>query len=560
MTPKTIKSRIQICACLAGIPAFLIGLRLFWLQTVRHENLAGMAERSFSRTVSEVGPRGRIYTINGQLLAESIVTWDAAIFKKDLKNPARDIAALSTTLKLPPDFAARVRRGINFVPVKKGLDREAYDAVNALKINGLVLEPRQTRYYPSGDLARDVIGLVGPEKGLTGTELLYDKVLKGTVDKREVIRDATGRIIFQDNIGEASHPRDLYLTLDRDIQYFTQEALRVMADKTKAALGMAIVQDPDTGEILAMTSWPEDNSKLPPVEWVYEPGSTFKSITVAAAIEKNIVTEKDTFYCEQGAWKLNNKVTIHDHEPEGTLTLSGVMERSSNVGAAKIGLKLGVKDYYLYAKSFGFGAKAGLGFYGESAGILRPLEKFALVDLAVGSFGHGIAATPLQVIGAYSALANGGRLYEPRLVHHITEYDGKEVFRNSPVVVRQAVTPETSNRVKAILRAVVEKGTGKPAAIPGYSMGGKTGTANKIDPRTGKYMKGRNVASFCGFFPFDHPRYTILVVMDSPKGLVYGGDSAAPVFREIAKRIITIKGIKPDVAIAPGAAPAQAAR
>ena len=559
MIAQTLKKRIQICAGLAVLPGLMICGRLFWLQTFRHENLSATASREFNRTVSEIGPRGRIFGADGELLSQSIVTWDAGLFKKDLAEPARAAADLTRVLSLPPVFREKLRKGKNFVPIKKGLDRQAFEAVKALKLKGVVLEPVQSRYYPSGDLARSIIGVTRAEHGLTGIELLYDKVLSGRVSRREVVRDAAGRVIFQARENE-SRPRDLHLTIDKNIQYFTQEAVRKAVEKNRADLGMALVQDPRSGRILAMSVWPMNVEKIEPVEWVYEPGSTFKALTLAAALEKGIVSERDTFFCENGAWAFNSKVTLHDHEPEKNLTLSGVIERSSNIGAAKIGLKLGVKDFYLYTKAFGFGAKSGLGFHGESSGILRPLESFKQIDLAVGSYGHGIAATPLQVLNAYSALANGGRLYEPRLVEKITEFEGEEVFRNEPAVIRQVISPGVSGRVKAILRAVVEKGTGKNAAVPGYSISGKTGTSKKIDPKTGKYLTGRNVASFAGFFPAAEPQYTILVVLDNPKGLTYGGETAAPAFREIAGKIINLKGLKPDAPLprkqkVPAAAP-----
>ncbi len=527
--------------------------RLFWLQTFRHENLSATASKEFNRTVSEIGPRGRIFDAGGELLAESIVAWDAGLYKKDLDEPARALAALTRALALPPSFREKFRKAKNFVPLKRGLDRQTCEAVKALKLKGVVLEAVQNRYYPSGDLARGIIGVTRAENGLTGIELLYDKVLSGRVSRREVVRDAAGRVIFQDRLDKEARPRDLHLTIDKNIQYFAQEAVRKAVEKNRADLGMALVQDPESGRILAIATWPLDLEKIEPVEWVYEPGSTFKAITLAGALEKGIVSENDTFFCENGAWAFNSKVTLHDHEPEKTLTLSGVIEHSSNIGAAKIGLKLGVKDFYLYVKAFGFGAKSGLGFHGESAGILRPLESFKQIDLAVGSYGHGLAATPLQVLNAYSALANGGRLFAPRLVEKITEFEGEEVFKNEPVVIRQAVAPGISGRVKAILRAVVEKGTGKNAAVPGYSIAGKTGTSKKIDPRTGKYLTGKNVASFAGFFPVPEPRYTILVVLDNPKGLTYGGETAAPAFREIAGKIINLKGLKADAPLAPKA-------
>ncbi len=559
MIAKTLITRIHTCALIAGLPVLMIGARLFWLQTVRHENLSETASKEFNRTVSEIGPRGRIFGAGGELLAESIVTWEAGLFKKDLDEPERAVAELTRVLSLPRSFRDKFRKGKNFVPVKKGLDRDAFEAVKALKLKGVTLEPSQSRYYPAGDIARQLIGVTRSDKGLTGLELLYDKVLSGKVSKREVVRDAAGRVIFEDRREKEAKPRDLHLTIDKNIQYFTQEAIQRITEKSRAELGMALVQDPQSGRILAMASWPMDVEKIETVEWVYEPGSTFKAITLAAALDTGIASERDTYYCEKGAWAFNSLVTLHDHEPESTLTLSEVIERSSNIGTAKIGLKLGVKDFYLYTKAFGFGSKSGLGFYGESAGLLRPLERFKQIDLAVGSYGHGIAATPLQVLNAYSALANGGKLYEPRLVESITDYEGEEIFNHAPAVIRQAIPPGISGRVKRILRSVVEKGTGKNAAVPGYSIAGKTGTSKKIDPRTGKYLTGKNVASFAGFFPVPDPQYTILVVLDNPKGLTYGGETAAPAFQEIAKKIITLKGIKPDAPLPQKSAP-QAAR
>jgi cell division protein FtsI (penicillin-binding protein 3) len=556
MTAQTLKTRIQICAALAAIAPLLIGARLFWLQTFRHEKLSETASKEFKRTVSEIGPRGRVFGAGGELLAESIVTWDAGLYKKELEAeakkrkdpgyPARVAAEVSRVLALPPAFKEKYRKAKNFVPLKKDLDRAASEAVKALNFKGVALQAVQSRYYPSGDIARNVIGVTREEKGLTGVELLYDRVLSGQVSRREIVRDNSGKVIFQDQLEKEARPRDLHLTIDKNIQYFAQEAVRKAVEKNRAELGMALVQDPNSGRILAMATWPSDVQKIEPVEWVYEPGSTFKSITLAAALEEGIASEASTFYCENGAWAFNSKVTLHDHEPEKTLNLSEVIERSSNIGTAKIGLKLGVQSFYRYVKAFGFGAKSGLGFAGESAGLLRPLDKFKPIDLAVGSYGHGIAATPLQVLNAYSALVNGGRLFEPRLVEKITEFEGDVVFKNEPAVIRQTIAPGIGGRVKKILRAVVDSGTGKNAAVPGYSVGGKTGTSKKIDPRTGKYLTGRNVASFAGFFPVPEPQYTILVIIDNPRGLTYGGETAAPAFREIASKIITLKGLKAD--------------
>ncbi len=550
MIAQTIRTRIKLCLLFAALPAIPIGLRLFYLQTIKSQDLTDRASSEFKRTVKEVGPRGRIFDASGSLLAESIITWDCALFKKELRDPARDLEALAAALNIhKKELQAKYRKAKNFLPVKKDLDKAAAEKVRALKLAGVALEAKQNRYYPSGNLARNILGLIGGGRGLTGMELLYDKVLSGTVSSREIIRDgskAGGKVIFQGRTDEGQAPLDLHLTIDKNIQFFAQEAIKKYADKNRADLAMALVQDPATGRILAMATYPENALKLEPVEWVYEPGSTFKTVTLAAALEKGTASTGDTYNCEKGAWALNTKVTIHDHEPEGTLSLSGVMERSSNIGAAKIGLKLGVENFYLYVKSFGFGTKTGLGFYGESPGILRPIGRYRQVDLAVGSYGHGIAATPIQVLNAYSAVANGGTLMETRLVEKITDADGKAVFANEPAAVRRVVSKATDDTVKEILRKVVDRGTGKNAAVPGYAIAGKTGTSKKIDPKTGKYLTNTNVASFCGFFPADKPQYTILVILDNPRVLHYGGETAAPAFQEIAKKIITMKGLKPD--------------
>ncbi len=547
MTAKTLRTRIQACLFIAALPAIPIAFRLFYLQTIKHANLSATAGREFNRTVSETGPRGRIFDSQGNILAESIITWNCSLFKKELQDPPGALSALASALAIPKkDLQSKFRKSKSFVSVKKDLDRVQAEAVKALNLKGVLLEAGQSRYYPSGNLARNILGVVGSDKGLTGIEALYDKVLTGQVLRREVVRDNSGKIIYKNESEGEAAPMDIYLTIDKNIQFFAQEAIKKYAEKNRSDLAMVLVQDPNTGRILAMATYPEALEKIEPVEWVYEPGSTFKTVTVSAALEKNVVTTGDTFYCENGAWAFNNKVTIHDHEPEKTLTLSGVMERSSNIGAAKIGIKLGLENYYLYTKAFGFGTKTGLGFPGESAGILRPIEKYRTVDLAVGSYGHGIAATPLQVVNAYSAVANGGELLETRLVDRITDTGGTIKFKNETSVIRRVISSRTYNTIKDILVNVVDSGTGKNAGVPGYLVAGKTGTSKKIDPRTGEYITNKNVASFCGFFPADKPQYTILVILDNPKLFHYGGETAAPAFQDIVKKIITLKGIRPD--------------
>ena len=428
---------------------------------------------------------------------------------------------------------------------KRKLNKPVHERLKALKLKGVFFDARQDRFFPNSKLAKNIIGVVGDNKGVTGIEYLYDKALGGHISKRGIIRDANGKIIYRDRLTKESKPLDIYLTLDKNIQFFSNEVIKKYVKKTKAELGMVIIQEPATGNIVSMASYPQHVSKIEPVQWVYEPGSTFKAMTLAAALEKKIVSLKDKFYCENGAWNFTPKIILHDHEPEGTLDISEIIEKSSNIGTAKIGMKLGVKNFYFFARAFGFGAKTGLGFSGESRGIMRPMKKYKPIDLAVSSYGHGISVTPLQLINAFSAIANHGILMEPKIIKKISNFQEKTVFKEKPVKVRRVISSKTADTVKNILVNVVENGTGRQTFIPNYSIAGKTGTTKKLDDK-GRYQTNINITSFCGFFPADKPLYTILVILDHPKKYVYASETAVPAFRDIVKKLIILKGIKPD--------------
>ncbi|MEI7481289.1 MAG: hypothetical protein WCK75_02955, partial [Elusimicrobiota bacterium] len=263
------RTRIQACLFIAALPAIPIALRLFYLQTINHENLSATAGREFNRTVSETGPRGRIFDSQGNILAESIITWNCSLFKKELEDPPGALSALASALAIPKkDLQSKFRKSRNFVSVKKNLDRAQAEAVKALNLKGILLEAGQSRYYPSGDLARNILGVVGSDKGLTGVEALYDKVLTGQVLHREVVRDNSGKIIYKNTSEGEAAPMDIYLTIDKNIQFFAQEAIKKYAEKNRSDLAMVLVQDPNTGRILAMATYPEDLEKIEPVEWV----------------------------------------------------------------------------------------------------------------------------------------------------------------------------------------------------------------------------------------------------------------------------------------------------
>ncbi|MBI4655738.1 MAG: penicillin-binding protein 2 [Elusimicrobia bacterium] len=546
MATKTFRTRIKICAYLAVFPVIPISGKLFYLQTIKHADLSKTASKAVNKDIFETGPRGRILDSEGNVLVESITAWDCSILKKEVAEPQKMLHQLPPLVNMPPlEFASKYKKTRNYLSVKKNLDRETFEKIEKLKIKGISLEPKYKRYYPSGNIARGLLGIAGEEKGLTGIELLYDRVLGGRVNKREILRDAKGKIIYR-NETEEGQPLDVHTTIDKNIQFFAQEMIKKYTDKYMANLGIVIVQAPHTGRILAMSSYPEDPEKTIPVEWVYEPGSTFKIVTLSAALEKGIAAPEDKFFCENGKWQFNGAVAINDHEPEQTLSVSEIIERSSNIGTAKIALKLGLENYYYYTKIFGFGTKTGLGFYGESAGIQKPMKNYRPVDLVTGSYGHGIGATPVQMVNAFSAIANGGNLMEPIVVDEIRNAQGLTVFANEPLALRRVVSEETAALVKNILEKAVLFGTGKQAAIAGYSIAGKTGTSKKRDS-SGNYVSKQYVVSFCGFFPAENPLYTILVIMDHPKTpQQYAAETAVPCFREIAKKIITLKGIPPD--------------
>lgn len=546
MAARTFQARIKICALFCVFPVLPITGRLFYIQIIKHENLSKIAISEFKGSVSQMGPRGSILDANGNILAQSIVTWNCYILKNQVQEPNRIFNEIPRILNISQkELIAKYNKSKNYVSIMQNLDREKYEKIDNLKIKGVILEPKQSRYYPSGNLARSVIGIASEDKGLTGIELIYDKLLRGSLSKREIIRDALGKTIYKNKGENGNSPFNIYLTLDKNIQFFAQEFLAKSVDKLQADLGIVIVQNPKTGQILAMATYPEDLEKVYPVEWVYEPGSTFKIFTLASALDKNIANPSDKFFCENGSWKYSDRWTIRDHKPEGILTLSEVIERSSNIGTAKLSLKIGIANLYSYMRSFGFGTKTELSFPGESSGLIRPFEHYKEIDLITNSYGHGIGVTPIQLINAVSAIGNGGYLMEPKIVEKIVNSDGKVVFANKPFKVRRVISERSALMVKDIMERAVESGTGKQSSMSLYRIAGKTGTSRKIN-EYGEYVSNKHVSSFCGFFPASDPQYSMLVILDYPKTSYYGSETAAPLFKEIAKKIIILKGIKPD--------------
>jgi cell division protein FtsI (penicillin-binding protein 3) len=382
--------------------------------------------------------------------------------------------------------------------------------------------------------------------GLAGVELTLDSRLQGRPARFDLIRDGAGRTIYKSAAKDASTPAPVRLTIDRDVQYLAEKALRDGAARSRFESGDLVVEDPNTGEILAMASWPPTPLKNPSVQDAYEPGSTFKIVTALAALDAGLVKPDQTFDAENGRWEIVPGVVITDVEREGSLTLAQILEKSSNIGISKVSALLGAVPFYRMCRVLGFGARTGIRLPGETAGNLKPLSDLTKVGLASASYGYGQQVSPLQVVSAYSAIADGGILREPKLI-----LDGKP-----PVEVRRVASRSAVAKLQRMLEGVVDRGTGMTARIPGYRIAGKTGTAREIDPETHRYSSTDYTASFIGFLPVSAPRWTILVVLNAPKRSYYGAQTAAPIFRQLAERLLALDAVPPD---APGDAELAAA-
>jgi cell division protein FtsI (penicillin-binding protein 3) len=428
--------------------------------------------------------------------------------------------------------------------LKRKMALEETKKVRDLDLPCVGLQADELRGYPNGALGRPVLGDVNQDgRGASGLELAFDRDISGRSVPVRLRRDGAGRALSRE-ASESTPPPDLTLTLDRTVQYFAEAALDEALAARKASAGTVIIQDPANGDILAMAVRPSDPLRNPAVQDVYEPGSTFKAVVTAAVLEAGLLKPEDSVDCENGRWQLTPSVVIKDHDKQGRIPLSDVIRHSSNIGTGKLGLRLGGKEFFRFARLFGFGYRTGVPLPGESPGLL-PEGKVDDVRLANAAFGQGVAVTALQLSAAYAALANGGDLYEPRLVRSVGG-----TGERAPVLVRRIASPAAIRSLRAMFADVVERGTGMSAAVPGFSAAGKTGTAQKIDPATRKYSSSDYVASFAGWVPAEKPRWSILVVVDSPRGGYYAAEVAAPVFSRIARELLALNGVPPEKPLA----------
>ena len=553
-------SRLKLAAVLGALWIAAIAGRLYHLQVVQYDHYAAKAERQQQRVIKLDPPRGTIYDARGRELAVSVQVDSAYAVPSEVRDPRATAAALARIVdgldrkKLERDLV----RDREFIWVARKLDPPVAEAVRALNLPGIHFLPEAKRYYPMRELAAQVLGYVGTDNnGLAGLELLYDEKVAGKPGLRTVLRDASGAMVVAPGLSfaEAEPGQDLHLTLDAAIQHIVERELQRAVEERGASRGMAVFLDPKTGGVLAMASYPSfdpnEFGKYSKDLWrnrtimdVYEPGSTFKIITGAAALGSGLVRANDEFDCEMGGIVVYGK-RIRDHKPFGRLTFAQVLEKSSNVGVIKTALILGDKRLYDTIRGFGFGRSTGIDLPGEGSGILHPMETWGMRGKAYISFGQGISVTALQLASAVSAVANEGTLMKPRVV------DGA----GGPVVAGHPIAPATARELSHLLEGVVFQGTGKGAGVPGYRVAGKTGTAQI--PVRGGYSARGYLPSFVGFAPADSPVMVGVVAVAEPQGWEYhGGQVAAPVFGAIARQVLLYLGIRPERE-APGVWPGQ---
>jgi cell division protein FtsI (penicillin-binding protein 3) len=553
-----VRSRVLILAAILALAFGGLTGRLAWLMVVKRGELAQLAERQYSRTVVLQAQRGPIVDRQGAPLATSTASESLFVQPRSVGDPVRVAARLAPLIEAAqPEVHAALTSGRSFVWLRRRLPPTVVEQVKALREPGLGFLPEPLRLYPNRELASHVLGFEGADGGLEGIERAWNDELSGSPGKAMVGRDALGREVAAQVVLRPPQPgHGVMLTIDRTIQYIAEREIDAAYRRTRAKAALAVVLEPRSGDVLAMAIRPTFNPNTfldatsadawrnRAVTDPFEPGSTFKAILAAAALEEGVVRPDDSLYAENGAITVAG-TTIRDWKKYGWLTFAEVLQNSSNVGSIKVGLALGRDRYHRYMKAFGFGTPTGVGLAGESKGLLRDPQRWSLLTLPTISIGQEISVTALQLTAAFGAIANGGVLMQPRLVRSTFDADGRELRRVEPKTVRQVVSPETARTLSRLLTRVVESGTGRFAAIPGYPVAGKTGTAQKSDPTTRRYSRAPGILSFVGFAPADEPRFVMLAMLDEPKNERWGSEAAAPIFSAIGREILRYLEVPP---------------
>jgi len=534
--------------------------RVTYLQLFRYSEYLSKAQRQQQRIRETRPKRGSIYDRNGHELAVSLPVDYCFADRSEISDAPMVAQLLSRILNdSSEDIEAKLADPHPFPVIARKLTPEIANRIEALNLRGIYIQKEPVRVYPQRFLASQVIGYVDvDENGLGGIEYALDKQIRGKPGSVLMTKDAKRHRI--DRVEAAALPgAGVTLTLDENIQYIAEKELAAAIVDTHSIAGTIVVEDPNSGELLAIANWPTFDSNEPSrypdedrmnraVASAYEPGSTFKVITLSSAFENGVATPNDVVDCQMGSIQLAGRL-IHDWHPFGLLTVAQILEHSSDVGSIKIALRVGAQNLYQTAHRFGIGQPTGIDLPGENHGLFRRVEDWSANSIGSIAIGQEVSVTPMQVATFVSAIANGGLIYRPHVIKEIgagASNAGFEQTANRDVAPHRAIDASVAATLRELMQGVVLEGTGKPAQLSGYTDAGKSGTAQKIDPATGRYSPDKYVTSFVGFAPVNEPELTVVVVLDSPVGAHHGGDVAGPVFRRVAEQVLNYMNVPHD--------------
>src|SRR5215212_4772338 len=566
MNPSSRTRCALVCAAFIGLFS-IFSFRLIYLQAIKHDEYAGLAAKKNVYQQVIHAERGIILDANNEVLAHNIPMETVVADATHLSNLEATIDLLNAELEIPSqELAEKLNSDRRYIVLKRELPAARANALReklrAGNLRGIYFEHDATRIYPNGSMLCHVIGFTDfDHHGIQGVEASMEEYLHGQDGYRFIEHNRAGKEIVPYR-GQERAPRDgyqIHLTVDLGLQNIVENEIDAAVQQYSPQKATIILMRPQTGEILAMANRPNFDlnlrSEAKPEQMknraiidMMEPGSTFKIVAAAAALNEHKVRPDTSIFCENGIWNFGGR-PLHDHKGYGELSVQDILIKSSNIGAAKLALTVGEQKFYEYIRRFGFGERTGVELPGEIPGVIRPPQSWSKISITRIPMGHEVGVTPLQMTMAMAAIANGGNLVTPRIVKKVTKPNGETVSTFSPTVVRQVISSQTAQQIGIALRGVVsDRGTAAAAAVPGFTICGKTGTAQKVDPKGG-YEHGKYVVSFPGYMPAEHPRFVALVTLDDAKTktpeLNYGGTVAAPIFANIAKEAARYLGLEP---------------
>src|SRR3954462_13900651 len=566
MNPNSRTRCTLVCAAFIGLFS-IFSFRLIYLQAIKHDEYAGLAAETHVYKQVIHAERGMILDENNEVLAHNIPVETVVADATHLSDVQATVELLNAELEIrSQEVAEKLNTDRRYIIIKREVPAARANALReklrAGNLRGIYFEDDATRIYPNGSMLCHVIGFTDfDHHGIQGVEASMEEYLHGQDGYRFIEQNRAGKEIVPYR-GQERASRDGYqvhLTVDLGLQSIVEDEIDAAMKEYSPQKATIILMRPQTGEIMAMANRPNFDlnlrSEAKPEQMknraiidMMEPGSTFKIVTAAAALNEHKVRPDTTIFCENGIWNFGGR-PLHDHKAYSDLSVQDILIKSSNIGAAKLALSVGDQKFYEYIRRFGFGERSGVELPGEIPGVIRPPQSSSKISITRIPMGHEVGVTPLQMTMAMAAIANGGKLITPRIVKSITTEDGKTITTFSPTVLRQVISPETAAQVSKALRGVVsDRGTAAAAAVPGFTICGKTGTAQKVDPKGG-YEHGKYVVSFSGYLPSDHPEFVGLVVLDDAKTsnpeLNYGGLVAGPIFAHIAEKAARYLDLQP---------------